>query len=307
MDFGFDVMWMIGGLTCQGLGFTLSIMMYAVLYFRMMTTGFPVPRARPGLFMCCGPPAFTIICFLGIADDLPRILPALPTPVILSTSAYEVLRLVALASSIFLWCLSAWFYLLTVCALIRVATSPEEREQMEFILAWWACVFPITGFASATKDIGEFLGSSAIINFARGMVVWIMIIFVGVGVMHIRAVAKGYIMAEGKDEDRVIDTMYHRFSSQPHDAHGHGSAGDVEKVGETGREPRSNPPTYPSTPAASVRRMEIKKEKLPNVVVDTHDSGDISPVPVSASSAASSSSSPVCVVSIARPHSPPSL
>lgn len=258
----------ICGLTCQGLGFLVSCMMYSVLLLRLMTHSYPPPRARPGLFMNCGPPAFTIICLLGLSSEMQRILPALPIP--LPTSAYETLTVIALASSVGLWLVSAWFYLLTIGSLIDVVLDKKKRREMEFILAWWASVFPITGWVTATKEIGEVLASDAIQGVAKGMVVWLMVVFVGVAVMHVRAVWTGGIMAEGKDEDRVIDTMHHRFE-------------DVEKQPETYQQHRgeeeeeSNPPTYPSTPAVSVRRLGKRQE-------GDEDVEEIPPLPPSMSS-----------------------
>ncbi|CDS01524.1 hypothetical protein [Sporisorium scitamineum] len=262
----------ICGLTCQGLGFTVSFMMYAVLLLRLMTVSYPPPRARPGLFMNVGPPAFTILCLMGLSSELQRILPALPTPLPLPATTYETLSIVALASSIGLWFISAWFYMMTVASLVHVAVNGKLRGEMEFILAWWACVFPVTGFAMATNEIGEALGSGAVRGVAQGMVVWLMVVFVGVAVMHGRAVWLGGIMKEGKDEDRVIDTMYHRVefggSGDGHGGHdvekGHDQTASHEmemlrqhqQQQEHDRQlehnsPYSNPPTYPSTPAVS--------------------------------------------------------
>ncbi|TKY88422.1 hypothetical protein EX895_002774 [Sporisorium graminicola] len=270
----------ICGLTCQGLGFTVSCMMYAVLLLRLMTASFPPPRARPGLFMNCGPPAFTILCLMGLSEEMQRILPALPTPLPLPATAYETLSIVALASSILLWLISAWFYLLTVSSLIHVATDAKLRGEMEFILAWWACVFPITGFAMATYEIGEALASGVVKGVAQGIVIWLIVVFVGVAVMHVRAVWIGGIMAEGRDEDRVIETMYHRaeFGGRGGEGGGHGADGaDLEKAGHCelaashqhpkgqrvnqleANSPYSNPPTYPCTPAVSVSRLDTKK------------------------------------------------
>jgi tellurite resistance protein TehA-like permease len=213
-------------------------MMYAVLLLRLMTEGFPPARARPGLFMCCGPPAFTIICLLGLAQEMQRILPALPLPS-LPASTYETLFISALAASILLWAVAAWFYLITLAAI--AAALLTERRNMQFILAWWAAVFPITGFATATNAIADALDSSSIKILAQIMVVVLAVVFVAIAAAHIHAVATAVIMAEGKDEDRLIDTM-HR---------------DAEKVPSAEGE-RETPPTYPNTPAVSVFRLERK-------------------------------------------------
>lgn len=285
-------------MTCQGLGFAVSCMMYSVLLLRLMTEGFPPPRARPGLFMCCGPPAFTIICLLGLSSEMQRILPALPQPPPLPPSTYETLSVIALATSILLWTISAWFYLLTLCSLFKVLASSEERREMEFICVWWACVFPITGFATATYQIGVALRSRAVKGLAEGMVVWLMAVFVGVGVMHGRAVWKGGIAREGKDEDRVIDTIVNRFHNSDLEKASPSTPGSKsqEEKGEQEnqeKDPCSNPPTYPSTPAVSVLRLDLKHHQQQHHEQDD-DADAIHPLPtpsLSSSPSPSSSSS----------------
>lgn len=258
----------ICGLTCQGLGFTLSCMMYAVLLLKLMTVGLLPPRARPGMFMCCGPPAFTIICLLGLSSELSRILPPSSSSTITSVDvksnpltfnpiSYETLSLTALCSSILLWFIAAWFYLLTLTTILRSLFVKKEREQVEFILAWWAAVFPITGFATATNELGQALGSTSVQRLAQIMVAWLMLCFVFVAAAHVRAVWRGGIMAEGKDEDRMLDTMVDRDVEVGH--HPHHSHSEVQERGKGGERVRmdSNPPTYPSTPAGSILRFNI--------------------------------------------------
>jgi tellurite resistance protein TehA-like permease len=53
----------VGGLTCQGLGISVSFMMYAHMVGRLMQAGLPNREHRPGLFMCVGPPSFTGMSF----------------------------------------------------------------------------------------------------------------------------------------------------------------------------------------------------------------------------------------------------
>ncbi|KAJ9475787.1 putative membrane transporter [Pseudozyma hubeiensis] len=245
------------GMACQGLGFFVSLMMYSVLLMRLMISGFPPAKARIGLFMNTGPPAFTIICLLGLAAESPHFLPQT-----LPSYTPQIFRTIAIASSVFLWSLSAWFYLLTLASLIDVLLDKQLRNEFEFILAWWASVFPVTGFALATDAMADELGSKALEVLAQVMVGWLLATFVGVAGMHIRAVVRGDIMTEGKDEDRVIDTMHHRFR-------------DEEEVPEKSPEksPESNPPTYPSTPAMSVTRLDSKgKERSQDGDVDAIDS-----------------------------------
>ncbi|KAF7558033.1 hypothetical protein G7046_g5918 [Stylonectria norvegica] len=59
----------VAGLTCQGLGFSVAMMMYAHMVGRLMQSGFPHPEHRIGLFMCVGPPAFTAFALIGMVKS----------------------------------------------------------------------------------------------------------------------------------------------------------------------------------------------------------------------------------------------
>lgn len=198
-----------------------------------MTVGFPPPRARPGLFMCCGPPAFTILCLLGLSTFLWPFLPI---------SLYEPLYALALASSTLLWLISAWFYLLTLASILNALADRKLRGKLEFILAWWAAIFPITGWANATWELGGELASAAVKGVARGMVVVLIVVFVRVTGTRIRAVVKGLVMKKGKDEDRVIDAMLHRYQPSTEKGRDGEKVEDDEGEGKVESGLRSNNP-----------------------------------------------------------------
>lgn len=180
----------VAGVTCQGLGFSVAVMMYAHMVGRLMQSGLPNREHRPGLFMCVGPPAFTALALIGMADRLPQDL--------VSSAQFTVdantIRAVALLSAIFLWALSLWWFLIAVVA---IAMSPPEY----FHLGWWPMVFPNVGFTLATIAIGNQLQCKGILWFATAMTLLIFITFCVVFYFNIRAVLVGDIMYPGKDED----------------------------------------------------------------------------------------------------------
>ncbi|EEY23978.1 malic acid transport protein [Verticillium alfalfae VaMs.102] len=63
---------LVGGLTAQGLGFLISLFMNANYHRRMIQWGFPSPKTRPSMFIAVGPPAFTALSVLGMADAFPE-------------------------------------------------------------------------------------------------------------------------------------------------------------------------------------------------------------------------------------------
>lgn len=69
----FDIIF--GGFTVQGVGFLVSMMIYASYIYRLMTQKLPQESMRPGMFVSVGPSAFTAAGILGMAENISRALP----------------------------------------------------------------------------------------------------------------------------------------------------------------------------------------------------------------------------------------
>lgn len=65
----------IGGFTVQGVGFLVSMMIYASYIYRLMTQKLPRESMRPGMFVSVGPSAFTAAGILSMAANISRALP----------------------------------------------------------------------------------------------------------------------------------------------------------------------------------------------------------------------------------------
>lgn len=181
----------VAGVSFQGLGMTVSILMYANYVRRLMQYGLPDPNVRPGMFIAVGPPSFTALAFIGIARAVPRSTSYFGDPDI----AYEALNVVAAFNAILLWSVSLWFFgisLLSVLAGIK---------EMSFHLTWWAMVFPNVGFTIATIEIGEVFQSAGVKWVGSAMTILLVVMYVFVLTHHIMAVIRKQIMVEGKDED----------------------------------------------------------------------------------------------------------
>lgn len=178
---------LIAGLTCQGLGMSVAIMMYAHMIGRLIQSGLPNREHRPGLFMCVGPPSFTALALIGMANGIPDSIEDLEVDA-------RVVKVIALLVAISLWALSFWWLGIAVVA---VVSSPPKY----FHLGWWAMVFPNTGFTLATISIGKELASGSIQWVTTGISICMVIIFVFVFVNHVRAVVVQDIMYPGRDEN----------------------------------------------------------------------------------------------------------
>ncbi|KAH6992962.1 voltage-dependent anion channel-domain-containing protein [Fusarium venenatum] len=139
----------VGGLTCQGLGLSVAVLMYAHMIGRLMSAGLPNREHRPGLYMCVGPPSFTALALIGMANGLPENIEPGMDGIKIDPG---MIRAMALIAGIFLWALAAWWWGIATMAVIQ---SPP----VYFHLGFYAMVFPNTGWILATISIGNALGS----------------------------------------------------------------------------------------------------------------------------------------------------
>ncbi|OQV01783.1 hypothetical protein CLAIMM_07077 [Cladophialophora immunda] len=182
---------LFAGLTAQGLGMLISMGMYASYVRRMINYGFPSPESRPGMFIAVGPPSFTALAIIGLAEHWPRGYDYFGPDDITA----QVVRILALLTAVFIWSLSFWFWAISVVSCLAVYRT------FRFHLNWWAFVFPNVGFTLATINIGKALRSEPILWVGSVMTVLMIILYFYVLCNHIRAVWRRDVLYVGKDED----------------------------------------------------------------------------------------------------------
>ncbi|KAI1406067.1 voltage-dependent anion channel-domain-containing protein [Hypoxylon fuscum] len=180
----------IAGMSCQGLGLSVAVLMYSHMVGRLMSAGLPNREHRPGLYMNVGPPAFTALAFIGMANGLPDTFDRELDGFI----DVNMIRTFAIIGAIFLWALSLWWFGI---ATIAVISSPPKY----FHLGWWAMVFPNTGFILATISIANELGNETVKWIATGMSICLLLTYCFVLFSHVKAVLVQDIMYPGRDED----------------------------------------------------------------------------------------------------------
>ncbi|OTA70388.1 malic acid transport protein [Hypoxylon sp. EC38] len=200
----------IGGLTAQGLGMCISIMMYALLVStadvkqasyvrRMIQWGFPSPNSRPGMFIAVGPPSFTSLAIIGLANDFPQYYNYFGA----DSVTIQILRVLATFTSIFIWSLSLWFFCISVVANLAV------RKQLTFHLNWYAYVFPNVGFTITIIALGKNLKSQGAMAVGSAMTLLLVAMWIFVFIHHIKAIINREILFEGKDEDVYVNEKKH--------------------------------------------------------------------------------------------------
>jgi C4-dicarboxylate transporter/malic acid transport protein len=190
---------LVAGLSYQGLGMMLALMMYGIYFGRLMTSGLPADQSRPAMFIAVGPPAFTALALIGMAQDVieAKIIPDFITLPGIQNKAMitDQLQILALLAAIGLWVFAAWCFSIALFAMF------EAIHRNDFHLNWYAKVFPNVGFTIATLKIGERLDSTPIQMVGTGMAsilffAWLIVFF-----CHIKAVKNRMIAWPGKDED----------------------------------------------------------------------------------------------------------
>lgn len=183
------------GIACQGLGYTVCVLMYGHYIGRLMCTGLPNPEHRPAMYIGVGPPSFTALAVLGMANSLPpefNLLTAEMQMAPFFTGA--TIRVIAIVLAVSLWLLALWFFCIATIAVLL------QRPKL-FHLGWWAMVFPNSGFTIATIQIGNALNSEGMRYLGNAMTICIVIMWMFVLYMNIRAVIVRDIMYPEMDED----------------------------------------------------------------------------------------------------------
>jgi tellurite resistance protein TehA-like permease len=102
----------VAGIGCQGLGFTVAILMYAHYIGRLMQVGYPGREHRGAMYIAVGPPSFTCLAMLGMAN-------ALPDDLDIQGDGFldaKMIRTLALVAALFLWVLAMWFFMIALIA-----------------------------------------------------------------------------------------------------------------------------------------------------------------------------------------------
>lgn len=94
----------VAGVASQGLGWTMAVMVYAVMIVRLFEYGLPPPKSRPGMFICVGPPGFTVLSLIGMSKALPEGYGYFAR----NTTAVPALQAMALFTGIFIWMIGFW-------------------------------------------------------------------------------------------------------------------------------------------------------------------------------------------------------
>lgn len=190
----FDII--VGGFTLQGIGFLISLMVYSLLLYRLMTQKLPQESTRPGMFVSVGPSGFTVAGVVGMAENAQRALP--PDYMGNTQIAAMILQIMSAWMSLWIWGLAVWFFLITLGA----HWSCIDHHKMVFTMTWFSFVFPNTALVTATFAIGKAFDSRAIQIVGCVMTPMLILAWFFVVGMMIRAIRLKQILWPQKGEDK---------------------------------------------------------------------------------------------------------
>lgn len=191
----------VAGLTAQGLGMLVSIMMYACYIRRMVQFGLPSPHSRPAMFIAVGPPGFTALALIGLAKAWPTQYNYFGDDEVTS----QVLQVVATMTAVFIWSSAFWFFCLAVASCLMCWRA------LSFSMSWYAFIFPNVGFTIATINIGQAFESTAVEWVGTAMTLLLIAMYLFVFASQMRALVRRDVVAEGKDEDVYINELRHKY------------------------------------------------------------------------------------------------
>ncbi|PVH81769.1 hypothetical protein DL98DRAFT_587086 [Cadophora sp. DSE1049] len=143
----------------QGIGFLVSLMIYAAFIYRLMMQKLPRETTRPGMFVSVGPSGFTVAGLVLLGNkSISKISPNVHFG---NDNAEFVLKLISLLVGIWLWGLCLWF----------------------------SFIFPNTALVTATFAVANSLDSRALRIFGTVLAVLLVIMWIYVFGMMIRAIA----------------------------------------------------------------------------------------------------------------------
>jgi tellurite resistance protein TehA-like permease len=129
----------VAGWTFQGIGFLVSLMIYASFIYRLMTHKLPRESLRPGMFISVGPSGFTIAGVIYMGQVLPRVVPE--DFMDNGFLAGQVGKIGSAWFGLWLWGLAWWFFIVSVGA----HWSCVRDGRMTFAMTWYSYIFPNTG------------------------------------------------------------------------------------------------------------------------------------------------------------------
>ncbi|KAJ6092271.1 hypothetical protein N7467_004240 [Penicillium canescens] len=193
---------LIGGVTLQGFGFIMSLLIYGEYQYFLAKHGLPEPSKRPQMFIAVGPCSFTALALIGMAKEAVEIFPlgyiisyADPESIGgVAVSTGDIAMVIASFFAIFVWTMAFFHFCIALVSVLASAGIFGGEGAPGMSVVYWAMVFPNTGFIIATISIGQVLQSEGILWVSSVMTVLQVAMWLGVGGATILGIARRQIL-----------------------------------------------------------------------------------------------------------------
>lgn len=170
---------LVGGLIVQGIGFLVSLMIYAAYVSRLMTQKLPAESSRPGMFISVGPSGFTITALIRMGDEVAGHI----GPDFMGNGQLtgQITKVLANWSGLWLWGLALWFFFVSVGAHYTCV----QHGRLRFAMTWYSFIFPNSALTLATFAVAQALDDNRAINIIGAVMLCGLIVtwFFVVGMM----------------------------------------------------------------------------------------------------------------------------
>lgn len=203
----------LGAICIQGTGFLVSLMIYSAFIYRLMTQKLPRETTRPGMFVSVGPSGFTVAGLVHLGNTvIPKIM---PNGYLGNPDAAFFLKLLSDLTGLWLWGLCLWFFLVSIGAHWQVMQPNDPEHHIQFDMTWFSFVFPNTALVTATQAIGRSFGSGAIQIFGTVLACLVILVWIFVFFMMIRAFYLKRLLWPGDIDGSEVSARMWRASNVP--------------------------------------------------------------------------------------------
>ncbi|KAK8099073.1 c4-dicarboxylate transporter malic acid transport protein [Apiospora kogelbergensis] len=187
---------LIGGIVFAGLGWCLAFLMYTIYFTRLINGALPEASKRPDMFVAVGPAGYTASALAGLGMQAPKVIPATYLGITSGVPTGDLWKAMSVPAAMFVWMIGFWFLAQAAVSTLRGA------PKMRFTLSCWALIFPNAGLTIGMAQIGRAIDSERIQNYVvPAATVVLVVIWLLVAAMNVRAVWRGDLLWPGKDED----------------------------------------------------------------------------------------------------------
>ncbi|NPA47934.1 MAG: C4-dicarboxylate ABC transporter [Thermococci archaeon] len=138
-----------------GAGFFLYLVLYAVVTLRLIRHELLPPQMAPLIWMNLGPIGASVTALIALINN----------------SSFAVSKGPFLVFAFFLWGLGFWWLVMATALTVHYI----RNLSLPYSLSWWAFIFPLGAFTSASNEIGAALGLNLMRLFGYALL-WCLLV-----------------------------------------------------------------------------------------------------------------------------------